>query len=239
MVMRTTNRNFFEATRLIKSAEKEIDVLDVVSNSLDTNPDPLQPFDMQLIDRLHKSLMSSDSGVDYFESRKINKESMEFFKLGYSEKQRMVIVPVHDNHGMCVGFVGRSVEGKVFKNSTNLPKRYVLFNLHNVKFSDITVVESSFDAIRLHQVGIPAVATLGASINKNQLSLLNKYASSILICPDKDDAGRKMVDSITKGITNKNVTVIDVGEAKDVGDLSNDQIKNIWKNSRHDNLIAL
>ena len=69
---------------------------------------------------------------------------------------------------MFVGFVARSVEGKDFKNTPKLPKSKVLFNLHRAKIYDsVYVVESSFDAIRLDQCGIPAVATLGSNVSKN------------------------------------------------------------------------
>ena len=48
--------------------------------------------------------------------RKIEQTSWSKFSLGYSEKQDMVTVPVHSPDGMPVGFVGRSIEGKEFKN---------------------------------------------------------------------------------------------------------------------------
>jgi len=239
MVMRVTSRNYFEATRLIKSAETDANILDIISNSLESNPDELKEFDGKLITRLNNDLLVSDRALSYFNSRNISMDSIKFFKLGYSVKQDMVIVPVSDHHGMCVGFVGRSVEGKEFKNSTSLPKKYVLFNLHNVKFKSIVVVESSFDAIRLNQLGIPAVATLGATISKPQIELLNKYSTSIYLCPDKDEAGKKMVESVMKKISNKNVMVLDVGSAKDIGDLSDDQIQDVWKKSGSQNIFTL
>jgi len=239
MVMRVTNRNFFEASRLIKSAENVSSIVDIVTTSLDTNPDELKEFDSSLIDRLHSELLETDSAIEYFESRLINIDSINFFKLGYSKKQKMVIVPVSDHRSMCVGFVGRSIEGKSFKNSVNLPKKHVLFNICNNKFKSIAVVESSFDAIRLHQLGIPAVATLGATISKSQMELLNRYASSIILCPDKDEAGSKMVSSVKKNMPSKSITVLDVGNAKDIGDLSNTQIKELFENSMKDNFIAL
>ena len=239
MVMRITSRNFFEASRLIKSAEKEFNIADIVMGRLESNPDELQEFDSNLINRLHSDLLSSSDAVRYFKSRSINLESIEFFKLGYSMKQHMVTVPVCDHRGMYVGFVGRSIEGKTFKNSTNLPKKHVLFNLHNVRFNNIAVVESSFDAIRLHQVGIAAVATLGASISKNQIDLLNKYASSVILCPDKDEAGEKMVSKIKDNMLKKDITIVNVGNAKDIGDLSDNDIQEVFKKSMNDNLLAI
>lgn len=238
LVMRTTNRNYFEAARLIKSSENSTDISDIVNTTLDTQLEMVE-FDQFTIKRLHNNLMSSDRAMRYFEFRGIRESSMTDMMLGYSDKQDMVTVPVHDPFGMCVGFVGRSIEGKAFKNSVNLPKKHILFNLHRVKFSNLTVVESSFDAIRLWQCGIPAVATLGAIPSKAQTELMSKYATRILLCPDRDEAGRKMVDKVSANCTKSDISIVEIGDVKDVGDLSDEQIKDIWKNSLNSNIIAI
>lgn len=240
MVMRTTGRNYFEATRLIKSKEQSCDISNVIQSALDFDPESLKEFDKSLIDRLHESLMNNNRALDYYESRGINKISCVDFKLGYSEKQDMVVVPVHDPYGMCVGFVARGIDQKVFKNSVGLPKKQILFNLHRVRYKTIAVVESSFDAIRMSQLSIPAVATLGAWPSKRQLELLSKYAESIIICPDKDDAGKKMVDKIKDNLHNKNIGIMDVGtNAKDVGDLTNNEIISRYINVDNLNIVGL
>lgn len=239
LVMRTTNRNYFEAIRLIKSSETATDMVDLIDSTLDKDSNPLKEFDEFTIKRLHNSLMTSDRGSEYFLSRGINEQSMVEMMLGYSDKQDMVTVPVHDEFGMCVGFVGRSVEGKTFKNSTNLPRKHVLFNLYKFKFQKLVVVESSFDAIRLWQCGIPAVATLGAIPSKPQISLMAKYASEIFVWPDNDDAGHKMVDKIINGCSKSKVHVIKVDGGKDVGDFSDDSITKIWNNALDQDSIAI
>jgi DNA primase len=97
-----------------------------------------------------------------------NQKSLYYFELGYSENMGMVTVPVHSPDGMPIGIVGRSIEGKAFKNSTNLPKSKTLFNIHRAKKigDHVIIVESSFDAIRVHQAGFPnVVATLGGFLS--------------------------------------------------------------------------
>jgi len=238
LVMRTTGRNYFEAMRTIKSAETSQDIETVIQDTL-AKTDEIKEFDSELINRLHNTLITTDEGRDYFKSRSINEQSMADFKLGYSAKQSMVVVPVQDQYGMYVGFVGRSIEGKSFKNSVGLPKKQILFNLNRVKFKNITVVESSFDAIRLWQLGIPAVATLGAIPSRIQIELLSKYATSIIICPDKDEAGTKMVSRITDNIVKKTVSVINVGDVKDVGGLTDEDIKKLWNVPSINTFVAL
>ena len=146
--MRTTNRNYFEAMRVISNAAKAIDFASKIDKDIQVKEE-FEQFDEALIEKLHKDLLSSTRAVEYFRSRNIALDAIRHFKLGYSTRQDMVTVPVYSHTGICVGFVARSIEGKQFKNSTGLPRNKVLFNLYNCKFQDLVIVESSFDAIRL------------------------------------------------------------------------------------------
>lgn len=230
MIMRTTNRNYFEAMRMINSRKDSVNIEQEVEQAIEATNE-LQPFDMDLINKLHTSLMNSGRAKDYFFGRRINIDSMNYFKLGYSEKQDMVIVPVFSVENICLGFVARSIEGKSFKNSTGLPKSKTLFNINNVKRKKMVVVESSFDAIRLSQLNIPAAATLGATVSKSQIALLQTYATGVIVCPDNDDAGNGLVDKIVKNIANKQVDVIKLNKGKDIGDLSDHEISETFSNS--------
>ena len=226
-VMDVSKRTYFEATRFIKSKGQEQNIEQVINKQLHTLPDYIQ-YDNETIVRLNTQALNSFIAIEYFKSRKLNKNSITKFQLGYSDKQGMITIPVHSPDGMCVGFVGRSVEGKDFKNSTHLPKSKVLFNLHRVKTSDIVyVVESSFDAIRLDQVGLPAVATLGANVSRTQTDLLQKYFNNIVVIPDNDEAGRSMSQKIIDRLGSR-VSIIKLDDNyKDIGDMSDDQIKNL------------
>jgi DNA primase len=140
----------------------------------------------------------------------------------------MVTIPVASPDGITVGFVGRSVDGKDFKNTPGLPKSKVLFNLHRVKASSrVYVVESSFDAIRLDQCGFPAVATLGANVSKIQTDLLQKYFNEIYVIADNDEAGGNMKDKIIERLGSRVIVIKLDKQYKDIGDMSDDAIKKI------------
>jgi DNA primase len=98
--------------------------------------------------------------------------------------------------------------------------------LHRVKKSDIVyVVESSFDVIRLDQLGIPAVATLGANVSGKQIELLQKYFNNILVIADNDEAGGNMKDRIIEKLGSR-VSVIQLNKKyKDIGDMPDEEIK--------------
>ena len=172
--------------------------------------------------------MESPRAMRYFNGRLINDASVKLFQLGFSEKQDMVTIPVHSPDGVEVGFVGRSVEGKDFKNTPGLPKSKILFNLHRVKTSSkVYVVESSFDAIRLSQCGFPAVATLGANVSNYQTDLLQKYFNNIIVIADNDEAGGNMKDKIVERLGSR-VTVIKLDKQyKDIGDMPDEAIRNL------------
>lgn len=242
IVKRLTERNEFEAIRFIKikEIENEVDFEDTLSNVLEEKPD-FEEFSQETLDRLHADLAGNKDARDYLESRGINEESMKHFSLGYSNSMGMVITPVHSPDGMPVGLVGRSISEKRFKNSNGLPKNKTMFNVHRAKKLGgiVVVVESNFDAIRVHQAGFPnVVATLGGHISNDNISLLNKYFTKIIIMTDSDEAGRSLGKNIAGKLRNKEVlwamyddeTLYPHG-AKDVGDMNDAEIKQCISNA--------
>lgn len=227
LVMHFSNRTYFESVRFIKSKETESNLEIEVMNRLVEKPEYSQ-FDEVLIQRLNQQAIESPRAMRYFSNRLITEDSVEKFKLGYSEKQDMVTIPVSAPDGMLVGFVGRSVEGKDFKNTPGLPKSKLLFNLHRTKTAEkIFVVESSFDAIRLSQVGIPAVATLGSNVSNVQIELLQKYFNNIFVVADNDEAGGNMKTKMINKLGSRVSTIAIDKKYKDIGDMSDDAIKKL------------
>ena len=227
LIMHTSGRTYFEAIRFIKSKETETDLSYQINQTLVVKPD-YTLYDELQIKRLNQQALESPRAMRYYSGRLITEGSVRRFDLGYSEKQDMVTIPVHSPDGLSVGFVGRSVEGKEFKNTPGLPKSKVLFNLHRVKSADkVYVVESSFDAIRLDQCGFPAVATLGANVSNFQTDLLQKYFNNIYVIADNDEAGGNMKDKLVEKLGSR-VSVIKIDKQyKDIGDMTDDAIKNL------------
>lgn len=242
LIKRTMHKNDFEAMRFIASKESEAleNFDELLASTMEDKP-VFEEFSEDTLSKLHSGLAESDKAKSYFISRGINIDSMKYFELGYSENMNMVTVPVHSPDGMPIGIVGRSVEGKSFKNSTNLPKSKTLFNIHRAKKvgSHVIVVESSFDAIRVHQSGFPnVVATLGGFLSTEQQHLLNRYFNKITIMTDADTAGRELGKSISNKLRNKDLLwashsygKIYPHDAKDAGDMTDEEIKTCIKNA--------
>ena len=227
LIMHTSGRTYFESVRYIKGKEQESTIENDINRQLIQKPLYTQ-FDEFTIKRLNNAALESPRAVTYYQGRRISKDSVIRFALGYSEKQDMVTIPIHSPDAMPVGFVGRSVEGKEFKNTPGLPKSKVLFNLHRVKTAPkVYVVESSFDAIRLDQCGFSAVATLGSNVSNFQIDLLQRYFNDIIVIADNDEAGGNMKDRLVERLGNR-VTVVQLNkEYKDIGDMDDDAIRKI------------
>jgi DNA primase len=228
--MHVTKKQYFEAVRFIESSASEINILDTLDKALEKEPD-YSPFDDLLIKRLNNQALESPRAMRYFEGRRISEGSVKKFLLGYSSNQDMIIVPMTDPSGkMFVGFVARSIEGKDFKNTPKLPKSKILFNLHRARTHDtVYVVESSFDAIRLDQCGIPAVATLGSNVSRLQVELLTKHFNSVIVVPDNDDAGQDMAKRIVEKMGPRASAVGLPNRFKDIGDMTDSDIKELSK----------
>jgi DNA primase len=226
-IMHMSGRTYFEAVRYIKSKETENDIEKLVNKTLVAPPEFVQ-YDELILKRLYNQLTVSDKAKNYLKYRKIEPASWSKFSLGYSEKQDSVTVPMHSPDGMCLGFVARTIEGKDFKNTPGLPKGKILFNLHRVKSSGtVYVVESSFDAIRLDQIGFPAVATLGANVSNSQTRLLEKYFTNVVLIADNDEAGSIMKDKLIEKLGSL-ITVIRLDKNyKDIGDMEDAEIKKL------------
>ena len=226
-IMFTTGRTYFETARYIKSKETEHNIENIVNKAMYAPPEFIQ-YDELLIKRLNNQALESPRAMRYYEGRKITKSSMEKFNLGYSEKQDSVTIPMQSPDGMTIGFVARTIEGKEFKNTPGLPKSKILFNLHRVKSSSVVyVVESSFDAIRLDQVGFPAVATLGANVSSSQMKLLEKYFNNVILVADNDEAGNIMKDKLIEKLGSL-ISVIKIDKKyKDIGDMDDETIRSL------------
>ena len=245
LIKRTMDKNDFQSLRLIAAKETEaLNNFDELMEDMLSEKPAFEEFSQETLDRLHADLAGNKNARDYLESRGINQDSMKYFKLGYSPAMKMVVTPVHSPDSLPIGIVGRSIEGKSFKNSTNLPKSKTLFNIHRAKKigDQVIVCESNFDAIRIHQAGFPnVVATLGGFLSNEQQSLLNRHFNKIIIMTDSDDAGRELGKSISTKLRNKDISWASYGykeiyphKAKDAGDLTEEEIKSCIKNSVSD-----
>jgi hypothetical protein len=251
LVQKVNEVNWHEANRIVQKHYTDIDYVALIER--EQKPVEFTPFDQNLLDRLRSNFPGSE-GEEYMLGRGFNKETLEHFEIGYSEKKRCVIVPMHTDTGLPIGFVARSVTGKRFLNSKGLPKSKTAWNMHRAKKTGATgiVVESSFDAMRVHQAGYPnTFALLGGSLSAIQKNQIERYFSTIVIATDNDplqfnkglcgkcggackghNPGRELGEKIEEKLRRKILWAATGPEiyphgAKDMGDLTDEEIRNV------------
>lgn len=147
----------------------------------------------------------------------------------YDKFRGRIIFPLINEKGNVAGFAGRTIyedsKGPKYLNSPETKvfnKSKFLFGLHQGKNKIRTeksciLVEGPTDVIMSNQVDISNIcAPQGTSLTQAQLQLLKRYASTLLICFDQDEAGQKALKRAIELAKNDfNIKVIDLGETKD------------------------
>ncbi len=188
-----------------------------------------------------RALFPNSPAHAYMRDRGFTDLTLRHFDVGYSadDPREMVTVPVHDPDGLTIGFVGRSIREKRFQNSDDLPKSKTLFNFHRAKRTggSVIVIESSFDAMRVHQAGYPnVVATLGSSLSIHQSELLGRTFDTIINMQDWDEAGRALGHKIESTLKHKDILWAGIEglyprNVKDATDMTDEEIRECLRNA--------
>lgn len=260
LVMKVGSMKIFPAKRLISKFENNEISFEKEINDIFDAKNVLPSFPQDLINEMADRLWTSPA-YEYMRGRGFDDKTLAYFQIGYSEKKKLVAIPVHDWDAMPVGVIGRTLIGKRFENSKNIPTKKTLFNIHRAKkVSDkVVVVESAMDAMRIHQAGFPnVVSTNGGWFTESHQQILNKYFNEIIIMTDNDSPedhrmtnckkcsntcighspGRVLGEKISNAMNNKRVKWASAGYgvllpngAKDPGDLTESQISDCIANA--------
>lgn len=137
-----------------------------------------------------------------------------------------LMFPIIDVQGRIIGFGGRiigkgepkylnSPDTSIFNKSHNL---YSINFARNSKTKEYILVEGYMDVISLYQAGFKnVVASLGTAFNDEHAKALKRYADSVILLFDSDNAGTKAVLRAIP-ILKKNgirIKVLQVTNAKD------------------------
>lgn len=163
--------------------------------------------------------------------RGFTKETLSFLEIGYSKVKDRVVIPVRNTQYEIVGLIGRAVhdwQDPRYLYNKGFKRADVLFNIQNAKrFDECIVVEGSLDCAKVIQAGyVNCVATLGAKVSANQVSMLKKWFDRIIIFSDKDDAGDAMRHAIIDSCEGKELFKMVIPDnLKDPGEMSEQEIQ--------------
>jgi len=153
-------------------------------------------------------LQWDDEDSNWFSERGITEKVRERYKVGVNPKtirtngsdsfESTSIVLPHFWKGKLVGWQNRWMGERPkwvpkYTNTNDFPKRTTLFGWDNVLDSDkpIVIVESVPTVLYLASIGIPAVATFGATVSKEQMKILRSCQQGVVLAQDNDEAGIK------------------------------------------------
>ncbi|MFT4413168.1 toprim domain-containing protein [Fredinandcohnia humi] len=171
--------------------------------------------------------------------RGIEERYQRAFRVGYCKQSRAITFPWFDKNGSLINIKFRSVKDKRFwYYAGGQPIKKHLYGLHIVYKTNskrVFVVESEIDCITLWQNQIPAIALGGANLTKRQRELiLQSPIETVVIATDNDKAGKKIAKSIIQELNGllELEEIILPEYAKDVNDLSSDEIMSIVDKTR-------
>lgn len=123
---------------------------------------------------------------------------------GYYDRFRnRLMFPILDHNGNFIGFTARILDaeekGAKYINTPDSPvydKSRVLYGLYNAKKAIrqagvVVIVEGNMDVVASHAVGVEnVVASSGTALTETQLTLLKRFAETIVLAFDVDTAGQ-------------------------------------------------
>lgn len=124
----------------------------------------------------------------------------------YDYFRNRLMFPIIDTYGNITAFGGRILDDSKPKylNTSDTPvfkKSRTLFALNfaknaavgqTEKSGELILCEGYMDVISLHQAGFPqAVATLGTALTSEQARIMSRYAKTVYVSYDSDNAGKR------------------------------------------------
>lgn len=171
---------------------------------------------------------------DYMWKRKLTKEIVDKYEVGYDPQTSQIIFPVRDETGQLVMITSRSIISKKFHIDKNIEKPvYLLYDMLRSDKKVVYVVESQINALYLNSLGYPAVALIGLG-TQHQYNILRKSGiRSFVLMFDGDIHGRNGAERFKRALGDESFIIdIILPAGKDVNDLSAEEIKKLVDSSK-------
>lgn len=165
------------------------------------------------------------------ETRKLTEETIRAFNLGYISKDGIVYIgaefnktlpvfdkrfyystmfPVFDIYGACIALSVRPLGptqtkyiNTVYEKSEHLYGLSVTWR-ECLQEQAVYVVEGNISMLQMYQAGIKnCVAMLGSKLSTRQVCLLSRFVKKIVLVPDADKAGLKLIKKMQENIPTK------------------------------------
>lgn len=174
----------------------------------------------------------------YMFQRKLTKEVIIKYKIGWNQKNDSITFPIWDEHGNLLGITERNIKNKYFHVPEGIGKPVYLLNfIKKEHIQEVYVCESQLDALYLNALGKPAIALLGTG-SKDQYEILKRSGIRVYhLALDGDMAGRhgavRFIDNMPNNVM---IDILLLPDGKDINDLSKEEIENLKVTDRNNYL---
>jgi hypothetical protein len=163
---------------------------------------------------------------DVLRGRRLTAASAKALSVRWDTKAEAWVLPIRDPHTAKLWGWQFKAGGWVSNYPTGIKKGQALFGFELID-DQVTVVESPLDVVRLHGVGIPAVATFGSKWTEHQFNLL-RGVKNVTLAFDNDEAGHKATTTLCNRLADSGVITKTIqwdefsALGKDLGEFEND-----------------
>lgn len=163
-------------------------------------------------------------------SRNLTSQACRSHGIKWDSKNECWVIPLVDKDRNLMGWQSKK-PGWVRNFPMGVKKSTTLFGIERFRGGVALVVESPLDVVRLSSIpaSYQGLATFGTAVSTAQLALLEQVCSGVIVAMDNDEAGiiasKKLFESLPRF---KNGTLwlnYKDTNAKDIGDMTNDEIQ--------------
>ncbi len=192
-------------------------------------PDPLGSLPSVDLSVFRKFKSVPEQLLEY---RRIDPEVAQRFGIRWDPQPRHWIIPIISPTGDLWGWQAKGKD--YFRNvPTGVPKSRTLFGIERFKAQIAVLLESPLDVVRLSSLrpGLltHGLATFGAHVSTEQLNLVSRWADTIVIALDNDEAGIEAAQKVARNCPRPrggiNFLRYEHTNAKDIGDMTNDELE--------------
>lgn len=167
-------------------------------------------------------------GNTYLHKRGFTDETIRKWKIYYNDFE--LAIPVEDGNGNILGFVYRTLANEEPKYvHPGLDKKGILFNLHGVHGSTVSITEGPLDCIWMYQCGFTDIMSTLGTVTDDQIELLAAF-KQVDCYMDNDEAGVKATRRIGYALTRRKIPVrvaMLPNGVKDVQELSKKELRKV------------
>lgn len=216
-----------------------------------------------LMESYEKSLLSSNVGLSYLQSRNVSIDDIKKYHLGYiyeplttdifeysSDVSGKIIIPFLNSNDKPIGFSKRWIEkpdnrGDKYRHSSeNLlyQKNNFLYGFNDIdrNYNEIRITEGIFDVILATKYGAKnVVCTLGTSLSDDHIKKIKSLNMMVTLIYDGDSAGIEGIHKAANKLAEFDVIckILILPKDKDLCDMSIIQKNNIEKFIQQNSLL--